>query len=77
MGRLPYKNPKQIEREKREKAKLDEAMCRVVFLCRITGISREAAVSIVRNKCLTGYREARDGVERYWDADPDFERLQE
>lgn len=74
MGRLPYKSPKQTEREKREKAKLDEAIHRVIYLCQMTGISKETAVGIVRDKCLIGYREAREGVERYWQEKPDFSK---
>lgn len=67
MGRRPYKSPEQIEKENRKQAELEDAMHQVILLCRITGIPKEKALHIVRDRCLTGYREARLAIERYWD----------
>lgn len=75
MGRLPRKTPEQIAAEKQERAKLEEAMHKVVFLCQVTGIPKRKVVGIVRDKCLTGYKEARGGVERYWDDNLDFSKV--
>lgn len=74
MGRLPVKTKEQIEEEKCARESLEEAMRKVVYLCQLTGISRTDAVGVVRNKCLTGYREASFGVEHYWQDAPDFDK---
>ncbi|MGN0132772.1 MAG: hypothetical protein ACI4AA_10050 [Lachnospiraceae bacterium] len=66
MGRKPYKSPEEIQKEKLKRAELEEAMHRVIFLCQITGIPKESALQIVRDRCLTGYKEAGRAIERYW-----------
>jgi hypothetical protein len=60
---------KAIDWKKREKAEREESIHKVVFLCQKMEIPRERAIKIVQEKCMIGLREARLGVERYWQID--------